>query len=71
MFENYKKNRPRMPDLLAAQIPPLFQAIKKIGIKILSIPGIEADDIIGSLAVQLEKKGEKVLIISHDKDMLQ
>ncbi|KAF0748748.1 5'-3' exonuclease [Aphis craccivora] len=45
--------------------------IKKIGIKTLSIPGIEADDIIGSFAHKVEKSGEQVLIVSHDKDMIQ
>ncbi|WP_422667606.1 5'-3' exonuclease [Buchnera aphidicola] len=71
LFPDYKKNRPHMPKLLSIQIQPLIKKIKKIGIKTLSIPGIEADDIIGSLSHKLENAGEKVLIVSHDKDMLQ
>ncbi|WAI11619.1 MAG: 5'-3' exonuclease [Buchnera aphidicola (Macrosiphum albifrons)] len=71
LFKEYKKNRSPMPNSLYIQIKPLFEILKKIGIKILTIPGIEADDIIGSLACQLEETGNKILIISHDKDMLQ
>ncbi|ADP67402.1 5'-3' exonuclease [Buchnera aphidicola] len=71
LFKEYKKNRSSMPDLLVMQIQPLFEILKKIGIKTLTIPGIEADDVIGSLSYQLEKQGEKILILSHDKDMLQ
>lgn len=71
LFKEYKSNRSSMPNELFIQIKPLFKILKKIGIKILTIPGIEADDVIGSLACKLEKEGEKILIISHDKDMLQ
>ncbi|QCI21717.1 5'-3' exonuclease [Buchnera aphidicola (Hyadaphis tataricae)] len=71
IFKKYKSNRSSMPDLLSMQIQPLFKILEKIGIKILSIPGIEADDIIGSLACKLEEEGEKIIIVSHDKDMLQ
>lgn len=71
IFKEYKQNRPKMPNALYIQIKPLFQILKEIGIKTLSIPGIEADDIIGSFAYKLEKSGEKVLIVSHDKDMIQ
>ncbi len=71
LFKEYKKNRMSMPNALCMQIQPLFRILKKIGIKVLTIPGIEADDIIGSLAYKLENIGEKILIISHDKDMLQ
>ncbi|QCI18958.1 5'-3' exonuclease [Buchnera aphidicola] len=71
IFAAYKNNRPKMPNALYIQIKPLFHILKEIGIKTLSIPGIEADDIIGSFAHKLEKSGEKVLIVSHDKDMIQ
>lgn len=71
LFKEYKKNRLPMPNALHIQIQPLFTILQKIGIKILTIPGIEADDIIGSLAFKLEEQGEKILIVSHDKDMLQ
>ncbi|WP_236854786.1 5'-3' exonuclease [Buchnera aphidicola] len=71
IFKEYKNNRSPMPNALYVQIQPLLKILQDIGIKILSIPGIEADDIIGSLAYKLEKEGDKVLIASHDKDMLQ
>ncbi|WP_343154105.1 5'-3' exonuclease [Buchnera aphidicola (Aphis aurantii)] len=71
IFNEYKKNRPKMPNELYIQIKPLFHILKEIGIKTLSIPGVEADDIIGSFAHKVEKSGEQVLIISNDKDMIQ
>ncbi|QCI16663.1 5'-3' exonuclease [Buchnera aphidicola (Aphis craccivora)] len=71
IFTEYKNNRPKMPNALYVQIQPLFHILKEIGIKTLSIPGIEADDIIGSFAHKVEKSGEQVLIVSHDKDMIQ
>ena len=71
IFKEYKSNRSAMPNQLYLQIKPLFKILKEIGIKTLSILGIEADDIIGSFAYKLEKAGEKVLIVSHDKDMIQ
>ncbi|QFQ32594.1 5'-3' exonuclease [Buchnera aphidicola (Aphis fabae)] len=71
IFTEYKKNRPKMPNSLYIQIKPLFYILKEIGIKTLSIPGIEADDIIGSFAHKIEKSGEQVLIVSCDKDMIQ
>ncbi|QCI20562.1 5'-3' exonuclease [Buchnera aphidicola (Brachycaudus cardui)] len=71
IFEPYKSNRSPMPNSLYIQIQPLFDILQDIGIKIISIPGIEADDIIGSLSYQLQQKGETILIVSHDKDMIQ
>ncbi|QFQ32244.1 5'-3' exonuclease [Buchnera aphidicola] len=71
IFNAYKNNRPKMPNALYIQIKPLLHILKNIGIKTLRIPGIEADDIIGSFAYKLEECGEKVLIVSHDKDMIQ
>ncbi|QCI18393.1 5'-3' exonuclease [Buchnera aphidicola (Aphis nasturtii)] len=71
IFSAYKNNRPKMPNSLYIQIQPLFNILKNIGIKTLSIPGVEADDIIGSFSHKLEQSGEKVLIVSHDKDMIQ
>lgn len=71
IFKEYKIHRTGMPNSLYIQIAPLLKILQTIGIKTLRIPGIEADDIIGSLAHKLEKEGEKILIVSHDKDMLQ
>ncbi|QCI24478.1 5'-3' exonuclease [Buchnera aphidicola (Muscaphis stroyani)] len=71
LFKEYKKNRLSMPHSLYVQINPLLIELKKIGIKTLQMPGVEADDIIGSLAKKSELQGEYTLIVSYDKDMLQ
>ncbi|MCK3657947.1 DNA polymerase I [Pasteurellaceae bacterium Pebbles2] len=71
MFEQYKSHRPPMPDDLRAQIQPLHNIIRALGIPLLSIEGVEADDVIGTLAVQASSAGKKVLISTGDKDMAQ
>lgn len=71
MFEQYKSHRPPMPDDLRAQIQPLHNIIRALGIPLLSVEGVEADDVIGTLAVQASKQGKKVLISTGDKDMAQ
>lgn len=67
----YKGDRPSMPDELAEQIPYLHQLIRALGIPLHTLPGAEADDIIGTLAKQAEKAGHQVLISTGDKDMAQ
>ncbi|OZN25630.1 DNA polymerase I [Actinobacillus seminis] len=71
MFEQYKSHRPPMPDELRSQILPLHNIIKALGIPLLVVEGVEADDVIGTLALQASKKGQKVLISTGDKDMAQ
>lgn len=71
LFEQYKSHRPPMPDELRAQIQPLHAIIKALGIPLISIEGVEADDVIGTLAVQASQLGKKVLISTGDKDMAQ
>lgn len=71
LFEQYKSHRPPMPDELRAQIQPLHKIIKALGIPLISIEGVEADDVIGTLAVQAAKDGKDVLISTGDKDMAQ
>ena len=71
MFEQYKSHRPPMPDDLRSQIQPLHQMIKALGIPLLVVEGVEADDVIGTLAVQAAKSGQNVLISTGDKDMAQ
>lgn len=71
MFEQYKSHRPPMPDDLRQQIQPLHNIIKALGIPLLSVEGVEADDVIGTLAVQASQQGKKVLISTGDKDMAQ
>ncbi|MGX2967244.1 DNA polymerase I [Ursidibacter sp. B-7004-1] len=71
LFEQYKSHRPPMPDELRSQIQPLHAMIKALGIPLLSIEGVEADDVIGTLAVQAAQAGKNVLISTGDKDMAQ
>ena len=71
LFEEYKAHRPPMPDDLRAQIEPLIEAIPALGLPLLRIPGVEADDVIGTLAGRAAKAGMKVVISTGDKDMAQ
>lgn len=71
MFEAYKSNRPPMPDDLRTQIEPLHQMVQAMGMPILVVPGVEADDVIGTLARQAAAEGRNVLISTGDKDMAQ
>lgn len=71
LYEQYKSHRPPMPDELRSQIQPLHAMIKALGIPLISIEGVEADDVIGTLAVQAAKDGKNVLISTGDKDMAQ
>ncbi len=70
-YEKYKANRPAMPDALQPQIPIIKELVRAYDVPILEQEGIEADDIIGTLARQYEKKGFHVFIVSGDKDLLQ
>ncbi|RKO81495.1 DNA polymerase I [Pectobacterium parmentieri] len=71
LFENYKAHRPPMPEDLREQIEPLHNMVKAMGLPLLAVSGVEADDVIGTLAVQAEKAGKSVLISTGDKDMAQ
>lgn len=71
LFAEYKAHRPPMPDELRQQIEPLYQAIRALGMPLLCIPGVEADDVIGSLAQQSAAAGYQVVISTGDKDMAQ
>ena len=71
MFEQYKSHRPPMPDDLRKQIQPLHDIIRALGIPLLVVEGVEADDVIGTLALQASRLGKKVLISTGDKDMAQ
>ena len=71
MFEQYKSHRPPMPDDLRKQIQPLHDMIRALGIPLLVVEGVEADDVIGTLARQASQNGQKVLISTGDKDMAQ
>ena len=67
----YKGDRPSMPEALSQQIPYLHALIRALGIPLHTLPGAEADDIIGTLAKRAEKAGHQVLISTGDKDMAQ
>ncbi len=71
IFAEYKANRPPMPDDLRVQVEPIFEIIRAMGLPLVIIDGVEADDVIGSLSKQCSAKGEKVLVSTGDKDMAQ
>ena len=71
MYSEYKANRPPMPEDLVQQIEPIHRIISLMGIKIIMIPGVEADDVIGTLAEQARQKKLNTVISTGDKDMTQ
>ncbi|HWL63990.1 MAG TPA: DNA polymerase I [Steroidobacteraceae bacterium] len=71
LYAEYKSNRPPMPDDLRSQIEPLLESVEALGLPLLRIPGVEADDVIGTLATRAAAAGEHVLISTGDKDMAQ
>ncbi len=71
LYPEYKAHRPPMPDALAAQIEPLNETIQALGWPVLVIDGVEADDVIGTLALEAERQGLLTLISSGDKDLCQ
>ena len=71
LYPEYKANRPPMPDDLARQIEPLHQAIRAMGWPLLMIDGVEADDVIGTLAEQAWRQGIRTVISTGDKDIAQ
>lgn len=70
-FPEYKANRQKTPEDLIAQIKPLHRAIINLGLPLIAIDGVEADDVIGTLAKQADKEKIKTLIATGDKDMAQ
>lgn len=71
LFAEYKANRPPMPDELRPQVDPIHHIIRAMGLPLLVIEGVEADDVIGTLALQAAAKGLEVVISTGDKDMAQ
>lgn len=71
LYPQYKANRPPMPDELRSQIDPAIEAIEALGIRVLRVPGVEADDVIGTLARHAVDAGDSLLISTTDKDMTQ
>ena len=71
IFEEYKANRPPMPDDLRSQVTPLLEAIEALGLPLMRVAGVEADDVIGTLAAQASRNGWDVVVSTGDKDMAQ
>jgi DNA polymerase I len=71
LFDKYKAHRPPMPDDLRSQVQPLYESVAAMGLPLLRVSGVEADDVIGTLAVQGAAAGYEVLISTGDKDMAQ
>ncbi|MEZ5531798.1 MAG: DNA polymerase I [Steroidobacteraceae bacterium] len=71
LFAEYKAHRPPMPDDLRAQTEPLLEAVRALGLPVLRVAGVEADDVIGTLARRSAARGWQVLISTGDKDMAQ
>ena len=71
MYSEYKANRPPMDDRLRAQIAPIHEIVKAMGMPLLVVPGVEADDVIGTLAVQATKAKRPTVVSTGDKDMAQ
>jgi len=71
LFAQYKSNRPPMPDDLRSQVEPLLEMVKAMGLPLLRVQGVEADDVIGTLARRAAAQGQPTLISTGDKDMAQ
>ena len=71
LYPEYKANRPPMPDELRAQIEPILNAVRAMGLPLLRVGNVEADDVIGTLCRQGEAAGMSVLVSTSDKDMAQ
>ncbi|MGB5490699.1 MAG: 5'-3' exonuclease H3TH domain-containing protein, partial [Woeseiaceae bacterium] len=71
IFADYKANRPPMPDDLRQQVQPLLDAVEAMGLPLLRVADVEADDVIGTLCTQAAKRGLDVLVSTGDKDLAQ
>ncbi len=71
LYPEYKANRPPMPEELVAQIEPIHEIVRALGVPLLMVEGVEADDVIGTLAERAREEGFEVVISTGDKDMAQ
>ena len=71
LYKEYKANRPPMPEELAAQVEPLHTLVRALGLPLLQVDGVEADDVIGTLACRASELGMETVISTGDKDMAQ
>ncbi|MFM2035716.1 MAG: hypothetical protein RL459_981, partial [Pseudomonadota bacterium] len=70
-YPEYKAHRSPMPDDLRAQIDPIHEVVRLLGWRVMAVPGVEADDVIGTLAVAASRQGVEVTVSSGDKDLSQ
>ena len=70
-YSEYKATREKMPEEMAAQFPRIVELVKTMGIKVIELPGWEADDVIGTLARQAAEKGFTAYMVTSDKDYMQ
>lgn len=71
MYPEYKSNREKMPDALVQQVPYVHSLVKALGFPLLSVSGVEADDVLGSYAKEASRRGLKTVICTGDKDLAQ
>lgn len=71
MYPAYKEHRPSMPEDLAKQIEPIHEAVRALGWPIVVVEGVEADDVIGTLALQASQQGVNTVVSTGDKDLAQ
>jgi DNA polymerase-1 len=71
LYAEYKATRPPMPDELRSQVQPILDAVEAMGLPLLRVEGVEADDVIGTLCARAEQKGLRVLVSTGDKDLAQ
>ncbi len=71
LYADYKANRPPMPDELRSQVQPILDAVAAMGLPLLRVPGVEADDVIGTLCEQAASRGLDVIVSTGDKDLAQ
>ena len=71
LYADYKANRPPMPDELRSQVKPILDTVKAMGLPLLQVTGVEADDVIGTLCRQAAEAGQRVLVSTGDKDLAQ
>jgi len=71
LFDDYKANRPSMPDELRSQVEYVHKAVKALGLPLIAMPGVEADDVIGAYAKQASQADQRVLVATGDKDLAQ
>ena len=71
LYAEYKANRPPMPDELRSQVQPILDAVEAMGLPLLRVEGVEADDVIGTLCARAQEQGLQVLVSTGDKDLAQ